>query len=82
MEGSQVLIAVTAKKFHVAQRLGAFVLNCKTTVCILDVVRRGNNIIGDFKKICIITTIWTFKEVRYCWLVKGHDRNSFFHPFL
>ncbi len=82
MEGSQVLIAVTAKKFHIAQRLGAFVLKSKAAVCILDVVCRGNYIIRNFEEICSVATIRTFKEVCYCWLVKGHDRNSLFHPLL
>jgi hypothetical protein len=51
MERGEVLLAVAAKKLYVAERLGTFVFNSKTAVPVLDIMRSGNDIVGDLKEL-------------------------------
>jgi hypothetical protein len=82
MKRREIFLAVAAKELYVTERLGAFVFNSETSIFVLDVMRRGNYIIGDLEKFLFIATIWAFKQVSDCGLVKWHKRFSFLHFFL
>ena len=74
MKGGEILLAVAAKEFYVAQRLGVFVFNGKTAVSVLNIVGCGYDVIGDFEKIRFISAVRTFEQVAYSRLMKLHRR--------
>jgi len=60
VKGCQILFAVAAEKLDVTQGLGILFLNGKAAVGILHIMSRGDDVIGDFKKILFIAAIRTF----------------------
>lgn len=78
MKGAQILFAVAAEEFNIAQGLRAFFFNGKAAVLVLDVVGGGDDIIGDLEKIPIVVTIWTLQEINYFGLVHGHVEIRYF----
>ena len=63
MKGGEVLFAVAAKEFYVAQRLGVFIFDGKTAVSVLNIVGCGNDVIGDFEKIRFIPAVRAFEQI-------------------
>jgi hypothetical protein len=56
----QILFAIAAEKLDVTQGLRILFFNGKAAVGILHVMGRGDDVIGDFKKILFIAAIRTF----------------------
>lgn len=67
MEWCQVLIAVSTEEFDIAHRLGTPVLDGETAVRVLDIMRRGDDVISDLKEIPVISAVRTLEAVGYFW---------------
>ena len=63
MEFGDVLLAVAAKELDIAKRLGILAFNSETAIAVLDIMRRGDDIVGDFKKIRFVAAVRTFEQV-------------------
>lgn len=63
MELGDVLLAVAAKELYIPKRLGAFAFNSETAVAVLDVMRRGDDVVGDFEKTRFVAAVRTFEQV-------------------
>jgi hypothetical protein len=65
MKRRQILITVSAEEFDIAHRLGASVLDGEAAIRVLDIMRRGYDVISDLEKIPVISTVRTFEAVGY-----------------
>ena len=63
MKGGEIFAAFSADQSDRPQDLGAILFRRETTIRILDILSRNNNVLSNFNKIFIVAARWTREQI-------------------
>jgi len=81
MEFGDILLAIAAKELYITKGLGTFAFNSEAAVAVLDIMRRGDDVVGDLEKTRFVAAVRTFEQVCDGRWIKWFGRGSLLHLF-
>ncbi len=72
MEGGEIFVTFSADQSDGAQDLGTILFGGETTIRILDILSRDNDVLSNFNKIFIIAARWTRDQIDWRTIFNRH----------